>query len=225
MVGKLVRLGEILHHRVVRRELVLRQSQHTDDAVHRGSYLVRHTREERCFGLALLLYLGELFLVTLDLSAQCSRPAEAQQVVHAVRAAADSHLHPLAVLHTEHGGHRLFAVPHPVLFPDRNALALVLERSIEHHNVLLHLLERYIQQTLHIAGDADRHQVALAHHKANGIGLSIHIVQQNIVRPAQRTALRLCEPGPRRSAQQQRTERKFGAARRHQRKMLSHRFE
>ena len=227
MVAQFVRFCQILHRRSVRLKVVLRQRQHTDNAVHRGTNLMRHARQEGRLGLALLLDLRQAFLVLFNLSAQSGRAVEAQQIVHAVLAAGCIHLHPFAVFHAENGVKRLFSIPHAVFLPDGNAFLFVLERVRQHHNVLLQLLDRHTEQTLHVAYRTDRQQVALAHDKTHVIRLSVHIVQQNLIRSAERTPLfvRALPTVPQRNANQRNGQQHLSAADHQQRKVLAQHFQ
>ena len=63
------------------------QCQHTDDTVHRGADLVRHTGQEAGFGLAFFFHLAQAVFVPFDLIMQLSGTTEAYPVIRTVCAA------------------------------------------------------------------------------------------------------------------------------------------
>lgn len=104
--------------------------QHADHAVHRGTDLVRHARQERGLGPALLLALCKTFLVLFNPPAQPGRAAEAEQIISIVLTAGHIQLHPLAVLCPKDGLERLRSVPRTVFLPDGNAFLPAGVRSV-----------------------------------------------------------------------------------------------
>ena len=96
VVGKLVRLVEVLERFAVPVEAALRERHHADDAVHRGADLVRHTREEGRLGAALLLGGCETLFAVLDAVVQRGDVAEAQQIEAPIGRALDEKAHPLS---------------------------------------------------------------------------------------------------------------------------------
>ena len=98
MSRQLVCLFEVVHCGIIRLELILSESQHSDDAVERRSYLVRHTEKEARFQAIFVLDLLDALLVFfLALVFLCAAP-EHQQLVLIISAALCYAAYPLAVL-------------------------------------------------------------------------------------------------------------------------------
>ena len=136
MSGHLVRLVQILHRLVSGAQSALCERDHADDAVHRGSDLVRHAREEGCFRAALLLRPCEALFAFLDAVVQCSDVAEAQQVVLTVGRAADDEAHPASAAALYILIEHFSAVPRHVFFPDRTTSAFVRKSGIEISDII-----------------------------------------------------------------------------------------
>ncbi len=182
MLRKSIRPAEIFHSRVLRCQLLLRQSKHTDDAVHGGTDFMGHPGQEGGLGLAGVFHFCQPGLIIILGLLQVRNVPQPQQVVRRIgaglRIEVEAHTIPAAHIQIQ----PFLPVPGVVGLPD-TAVSRV-QTVVQPGNVRLQFLQVRIQQAPQIADGIHGHGIRPADQQDALLTGALRFLQENLLFPS-----------------------------------------
>ena len=163
MIRKLFGFFHILHGGMIRGNFAFHQREHTNDAVHGGADLVRHTKQKAGFKLAGGLGFVQPLLISALTLVHGRAAVKMHQLIRGVAAGRNAHVQPLAIGHFQFVFQRFFTAPCTVAALHAAGQFGVFDVAVHGGDIVLQLLQRNPQQRLHIPHCPQHHGIVAAH--------------------------------------------------------------